>query len=66
MPERPSVIERAFQIAKSGGVANIPELRDRLTAEGYAGHAAILARRALSNQLTRMIAEARMASRART
>jgi hypothetical protein len=66
MPERPSVIERAFEIAKSGQVADIPALREQLTVEGYSGHAAILGRRALSSQLTRMIAEARMVqSRAR-
>ncbi|HEY4273864.1 MAG TPA: hypothetical protein VGM68_00140 [Rhizomicrobium sp.] len=60
MPERPSVIERAFEIAKSGKVANIPELRQQLTEEGYLENAQFLAGRSLSSQLTRMIAEARM------
>jgi hypothetical protein len=61
MEERPSVVERAFEIAKSGKVANTAELRKQLTAEGYANNAQFLAGRSLSNQLTRMIAEARMA-----
>jgi hypothetical protein len=61
MKERPSVVERAFEIAKSGKVANTAELRKQLTAEGYANNAQFLAGRSLSNQLTRMIAEAKMA-----
>ena len=61
MEERPSVVERAFEIAKSGKVANTAELRKQLTAEGYTNNAQFLAGRTLSNQLTRMIAEARMA-----
>jgi hypothetical protein len=61
MEERPSVVERAFEIAKSGKVANTAELRKQLTAEGYTNNAQFLAGRSLSNQLTRMIAEARMA-----
>jgi hypothetical protein len=60
MQERPSVVERAFEIAKSGKVANIPDLRKQLTVEGYSNNAQFLAGRSLSNQLTRMIAEARM------
>jgi hypothetical protein len=35
MEERPSVVERAFQIAKSGAVANMAELSAQLTAEDY-------------------------------
>lgn len=60
MPERPGVVERAFEIAKSGKAANIAELRKQLTAEGYSNNAQFLAGRSLSNQLTRMITEARM------
>jgi hypothetical protein len=60
MQERPSVIERAFEIAKSGKVANVADLRKQLTAEGYSNNAQFLTGRSLSNQLTRMIAEARM------
>jgi hypothetical protein len=36
MEERPSVVERAFQDAKSGAAANIAELSAQLTAEDYA------------------------------
>ena len=57
--ERPSVIERAFQIAKSGAVATVAELSAQLTAEGYANAEQILAGRSLSLQVTRMIVENR-------
>lgn len=60
MEERPGVVQRAFQIARSGTVANMSALRKQLTAEGYANNAQSLAGRSLSNQLTRMIAAARM------
>lgn len=60
MQERPSVVERAFEIAKSGKVATVADLRKQLTAEGYSNNAQFLTGRSLSNQLTRMIAEARM------
>jgi hypothetical protein len=59
MDERPSVVERAFQIAKSGKVANVSALRMQLTSEGYANNAQTLAGRSLSNQLARLIVEAR-------
>ena len=57
--ERPSVIERAFQIAKSGAVATVAELSGKLTAEGYANAEQILAGRSLALQVTRMIVENR-------
>ena len=57
MEERPSVIERAFQIAKSGTVGSIADLSRQLTAEGYDNNKQILAGRSLALQLTRMIAE---------
>lgn len=59
MQDKPSVVERAFQVAKSGAVANISELSAQLTAEGYVNCAPLLSRRAISIQITRMIAEAR-------
>ena len=58
MEERPSVIERAFQIAKSGTVGSVADLSGQLVAEGYANAEQILAGRSLSLQVTRMIAEA--------
>jgi len=60
MEERPGVVQRAFQIAKSGDVANMSALRKQLTAEGYANNAQSLAGRSISNQLSRMIVGARM------
>ena len=59
MEQRPSVIERAFQIAKSGTVSSIAELSEQMTAEGYDNAEQILAGRSLALQVTRMIAEAR-------
>jgi hypothetical protein len=58
-PERPGVVQRAFQLAKSGEVADIAALMARLVAEGYPGCAQTLAGRSVSQQLTRMINEAR-------
>ena len=57
MEERPSVIERAFQIAKSGTVASVADLIAKLTAEGYDNAGQILGGRSLSLQVTRMIVE---------
>jgi hypothetical protein len=33
--DRPGVVERAFQVAKSGKVGNIKDVRTQLAAEGY-------------------------------
>ncbi len=57
--ERPSVVERAFQIAKSGKVANVSALRAQLSGEGYSNSAQALAGRSISNQLSRLIVQAR-------
>ena len=35
MNEKPSTLERAFQLAKSGICVSVPDLRRRLKAEGY-------------------------------
>ena len=35
MPDRPSLVERAFELARSGDYASITALRDQLRAEGY-------------------------------
>ena len=58
---RPSVVERAFQIAKSGKVANVSALQAQLADEGYPNGVQALAGRALSSQLMRMINESRIA-----
>lgn len=60
MEERPSVVERAFQVAKSGAVANIAELSAQLRAEDYDNSESFLAGRSVILQITRMIAEARL------
>lgn len=59
--ERPGVVERAFQLAKSGTVATMSELNSRLTEEGYADSARYLAGRSIANQLSRMMGEAHLA-----
>jgi hypothetical protein len=35
MDEKPTAIERAFQLAKSGTCVSVPGLRKQLKAEGY-------------------------------
>jgi hypothetical protein len=57
-PERPGVVQRAFEIAKSGEVAEIAALNAKLAAEGYVGSIQTLAGRSILQQLTRMILEA--------
>ena len=57
--ERPGVVQRAFEIARSGKVATVADLHAALTAEGYAHTKQSLAGRSVSNQLARMIVEAR-------
>jgi hypothetical protein len=59
--DRPGVVQRAFEIARSGKVANVAELHAALLREGYAGAQQSLAGRSVSNQLARMIVEARIA-----
>ena len=59
MEPRAGIVERAFQIARSGDVANITALRMVLTAEGYSNSAQVLAGRSIKLQLARMITEAR-------
>jgi hypothetical protein len=60
--DRPSIIERAFQVAKSGKVSDIGQLRKQLAAEGYANAATALTGRSLQQQLSRMITEAKTVS----
>ena len=60
MEDRPGVVERAFEIARSGVVANTSELREQLAAEGYAETIQSLAGRSISTRLSRMITEARL------
>jgi hypothetical protein len=61
MEQRAGVVQRAFEIAKSGKVASISALRAQLTEENYLNNAQFLAGRSLKNQLVRIIIEARTA-----
>lgn len=55
---RLSVIERAFILAGSGSVKNIPELREKLKAEGYVLNGQLYGR-TLTIQLSKAIAAAK-------
>jgi len=57
--DRPGVIERAFQVAKSGKVSNIKDLRTQLAEEGYSNATVVLTGRSLRQQISRMIVEAK-------
>ena len=59
MDQNKTALERAFELAKSGKVQNITQLRDQIKAEGYAS--AQIEGMALSRQLRRMIVQARRA-----
>jgi hypothetical protein len=61
MEPRTGVVERAFQIAKSGDVASVTALRLALAKEGYANSAQAMAGRSIRAQLARMITEAQTA-----
>jgi hypothetical protein len=60
MEERVGIVQRAFQVAKSGKVSSVIALRAQLTGEGYLNTAQALAGRSILNQLTRMIFAAQM------
>ena len=54
-----TALERAFQLARSGRIARIGEIRETLKAEGYPDQQ--LVGRTLSRQLTALIVAARVA-----
>ena len=60
---RPSVIERAYQLAKSGRCATVADIRAQLEVEGYATAGAVRGT-ALVGQLSTLINSARMVRRA--
>ena len=62
LADRPSIVERAFQVAKSGKVSDIKQLRKQLADEGYSNAATALTGRSLQQQLSRMIVEAKTVS----
>jgi hypothetical protein len=57
MDHRPSTIERAFSLARSGTYACVPEIRRKLKAEGYSD--SVITGRTLQRQLLALIAAAR-------
>ena len=59
MNDRPGIIERAFQVAKSGKVGNIKDVRMQLAGEGYSNVNMALTGRSLTQQISRMIIEAK-------
>ena len=52
-----TAVERAFQLAKSGGCTSVPEIKKRLIAEGYS--ATQITGRVLAKQLDGLIRAAR-------
>ncbi len=51
MTERPSVVERAFQLAETGEYKTVTEIKLALRQENYAGVDAHMAGRSLRDQL---------------
>ena len=58
-----STIERAFQLAKSGHIATIQDLKSQLTREGYS--ITTITGESLSTQLRNMISAARTVNKRR-
>jgi hypothetical protein len=50
-----STVERAFQLAESGKVVSVSDLRDRLKAEGFADAATQVSGRSIVNQLRHLL-----------
>jgi len=63
MSDRPTTLERAYQIARSGTCEGVSAIADQLRREGYADGERHLAGRLLRRQLSRLCAEARAADR---
>jgi hypothetical protein len=58
MDQTKTALERAFELAKSGNVASVTDLRARIKSEGYAQNQ--LDGPALGRQLRNLIAKARL------
>ena len=54
---RETIIERAFQIARSGECRNVQEVRRRLSREGYEAADAHLSGKLIREQLAALIAQ---------
>ena len=57
---RPTTLERAFELARTGDYAGIGEIRDALQAEGYS-RSQMDGSKSLQQQLRKLCAEARRA-----
>jgi len=55
-----STIERAYELAKSGEVRTVSQIRERLRTEGYSDAPAHLTSLTLTAELRRLIAAARL------
>lgn len=55
MNNQPSIIERAFQIARSGRCASVAEVRSQLLGEGYATAETVIRGSTLTSRLGAMI-----------
>ena len=58
MTPRPSIIERAFQLAKSGRCADVQDIRDQLAIESYPSVDGVIRGASLLAQLRFHIASA--------
>jgi hypothetical protein len=64
MNDRPGIIERAFQVARSGRVANITALKRQLRDEGYLSVQSYLGGAGLDRDLRRACQAARQPAQA--
>ena len=55
----PSILERAYELARSGGYSTITQIRDRLGKEGYIHISSYLEGRAVQKALKKLMSEAR-------
>lgn len=60
MPAPPSIIERAFQLAKSGEYDTVSDIRKQLVAENYSSTTSYLQGSSLTGQLRRLIFAAKV------
>ena len=61
-PDQPDVIARAYQLARSGSLQSVEDIRRKLRSEGYDGINAHLAGRLIQRQLRALIAETSQAA----
>ena len=62
MQQKPSIIERAFQLANAGDCASVKDIRERLSREDYASVESYIRGASLVRQLQYLIGSARTAA----